>query len=350
MTSTSSLLTRTQTSDAHRRRGTWRTCAALLVAVSLPVGCAEEIRSITVYSGRSEKLIGPLFDRFSASTGIEIKVRYADTSQLTATLLEEAQRTPAELFVAQDAAALGALSSAGLLSHIPPDALEPIPARFRSPSGDWVGLSGRARVVVYNVERIREDELPRSLAETADPRFRGRFGVAPGNASFQAHMAAYLALNGEAALEQLLQGMAANEPRVYPKNSPIVEAVINGEIDWGLVNHYYLLRALAEDPEAPAKNYVMPEADGSAFVNISGVGLLHETPLALELLRFLVSDDAQRYFSEETLEYPLVAGIGSPDVLPGGDGPSPQIDFGEVSRALERTLELIQASGLTRFQ
>ncbi len=321
----------------------------LLLAALLPLGCDQQPASITVYSGRNEKLIGPLLDRFSNNSGIEINVRYADTSQLTATLLEEAHRTPAELFIAQDCAALGALSNAGLLKVIPDETLERIPARFRSPRGDWVGLSGRARVVVYNVERIAQDELPRSLAETADSRFRGRFGVAPGNASFQAHMAAYFALNGRPALQSLLQGMAANEPRIYPKNSPIVEAVINGEIDWGLVNHYYLIRALEENPDAPAKNYVMPEADGSGFVNISGVGLLNETPRALKLLRFLVADDAQRYFSEETFEYPLVGGMRRLDAPPGGDMASVQIDFGEVSRSLEPTLQLIQDSGLTRF-
>ena len=339
-----------QSGSVRHHPAAWLAYAMLLLAAALPLGCDRDTRSITVYSGRNEKLIGPLLDRFSSSTGIEVKVRYADTSQLTATLMEEADRTPAELFIAQDAAALGALSSAGLLRPIPSETLERIPATFRSPRGDWVGLSGRARVVVYNVERIRADELPRSLAETADPRFRGRFGVAPSNASFQAHMAAYLARNGKPALEQLLRGMAANEPRIYPKNSPIVEAVINGEIDWGLVNHYYLMRALAENPDAPAKNYVMPEADGSGFVNVSGVGLLRETPATLELLRFLVSDDAQRYFSEETLEYSLVSGMRPSDVSAAGDVQPPQIDFGAVSTALGPTLELIQDSGLTRFQ
>jgi iron(III) transport system substrate-binding protein len=339
-----------QSSGVRRHPAAWPAYAILLLAALLSPGCDRDLRSVTVYSGRSEKLIGPLLDRFSSSTGIEVKVRYADTSQLTATLMEEAHRTPAELFLAQDAAALGALSSAGLLSHIPSEILERIPARFRSPRGDWVGLSGRARVVVYNVERTSADELPQSLAETADSRFRGRFGLAPGNASFQAHMAAYLARNGKPALEQLLRGMAANEPRIYPKNSPIVEAVINGEIDWGLVNHYYLMRALAENPDAPAQNYVMPEADGSGFVNVSGVGLLRETPPALELLRFLVSDDAQRYFSEETLEYSLVSGMRPSDVSAAGDVQPPQIDFGAVSSALGPTLELIQDSGLTRFQ
>ncbi len=343
------LLTRMRSSGVRRHPAAWLAWAMLILAASLPVGCDQDTHSITVYSGRNEKLIGPLLDRFSSSTGIEINVRYADTSQLTATLMEEAHRTPAELFIAQDAAALGALSSAGLLRHIPSETLERIPARFRSPRGDWVGLSGRARVVVYNVDRIRAGQLPRSLAEIAEARFRGRFGVAPNNASFQAHMAAYLARNGKSALEQLLRGMAANEPRIYPKNRPIVEAVINGEIDWGLVNHYYLMRALQQNPDAPAKNYVMPEADGSGFVNVSGVGLLRETPHALDLLRFLVSDDAQRYFSEETLEYPLVAGMLPSDVLPSGDMP-PQIDFGAVSSALGPTLELIRDSGLTRFQ
>ena len=308
---------------------------------------ADRPQTLTVYSGRNEKLIGPLLERFEQQSGIDVQVRYADTSELTATLLEEGQRTPAALFIAQDAAALGALSVAGGLTRIPAATLERVSARFRSPRGDWIGLSGRARVVVYNTERIEEQDLPQNLLAATEPRYRGRFGVAPNNASFQSHMAAFAAINGEQALVELLAGLAANQPKIYPKNSPIVAAVIAGEIDWGLVNHYYLLRALAESPDAPARNFVMPATDGSGFVNIAGAGLLRDTPAAIELMDFLISSEAQRYFSDETFEYALV---GDPSPATGEAATGSQPNFRAVSGLLETTLGLIRDSGLTRFQ
>ena len=179
---------------------------------------------------------------------------------------------------------------------------------------------------------------------TGDERFRGRFGIAPVNASFQAHMAVYRAVHGAEALEKLLSSIAANEPQRYPKNSPIVEAVLKGEIDWGLVNHYYLWRAKKEDPEAPGANYLMPE-DG--FVNLAGVGVLHDKPAVFDLVRFLLSDEAQRYFAEETYEYPLVDGVeATVDLLPLDEEVAGQLDFGAISDALEPTLELIASTGV----
>ena len=311
---------------------------------------AKEPRIVTVYSGRNERLIGPLIELFEEQTGIDVRVRYGSTSELTAMLLEEGEETPADAFISQDAAALGALSSAGMLKALSDELLQRVDSPFRSPKNDWVGLSGRARVVVYNTEKIASEDLPRSISETTEPRYRGRFGVAPGNASFQAHMAAYMARNGEQALAELLAGMAANKPRIYPKNAPIVEAVITGEIDWGLVNHYYLLRALAEDPDAPAGNYYMLDTDGSTFLNLAGIGLLRESLPGRLFVGFLLSDKAQRYFAKETFELALAGTDTDPETLRQATSLDSAIDFGVVSESLERTLTLIQDSGLNRFQ
>ncbi len=299
---------------------------------------------VVVYSGRNKSLIGPLLERY---TGAKVEVRYAGTAELAATLLEEGDVTPCDLFIGQDAAALGALSARGLLKPLPEDVLARVPARYASPQGDWVGLSGRARTVVYNTERVRVEDLPQSLEEVGDERYRGRFGIAPVNASFQAHMAVYYAVHGAEATTELLQSIAANEPQRYPKNSPIVEAVLRGEIDWGLVNHYYLWRALKEDPDAPGANYLMPEGEVSSFVNLAGAGVIDDRPAVLDLVAFLVSDEAQRFFAEETYEYPLVEGVeASVDLEPLGEQMSGQIDFGAVSDALEPTLELIASTGV----
>lgn len=308
---------------------------------------AVAAETITVYSGRNENLIAPLFDRFTAATGIEVQARYGETAELAATLFEEGEATPAQVFVSQDAAALGALAAEGRLTPLPDDVVGRIPTIYRDPEGRWVGLSGRARVLVYNTRQTSPDALPASLDEVGDPRYRGRFGLAPLNASFQAQIAAYHALEGREATADLLARLAANQPKIFPNNGAIVQAAIAGEIDFGLVNHYYLWRALEEDPEAPARNYFQPGGGASSFVNVAGVGVLRESPQALELVRFLVSDEAQRYFAEETFEYPLAPGVEPPvELEPLASLDPAEIDFRQVSAVIEETLELIRASGL----
>lgn len=298
---------------------------------------------LTVYSGRNESLIGPLLARYEEATGARLNVRYGGTAELAATLMEEGAFSPADVFISQDAAALGALSARGLLQKLPPEVLDQVAEAHRSAGGDWVGLSGRARSVVYNTDRISEEELPRSLSEVTEPRYRGRFGVAPANGSFQAHMAAYGVLNGTEALRELLEGMAANEPKRYPKNSAIVEAVIAGEVDFGLTNHYYLHRALAETPDAPGRNFFMPVGGGSAFVNLAGAAATSDAPASAELVMFLLGEEAQGYFAEQTFEFPVALAFTDAS---GAGLTADQVDFASVSEALEGTLGLIQESGL----
>ncbi len=313
-----------------------------------PRGTANgEAAVVTIYSGRNESLVGPALERFTEATGTEIEVRYGETAELAATLLEEGEATPADVFISQDAGALGALAGAGLFRTLPADLVNRVPAVYADPDGRWVGITGRARTVVYNTERISQDELPRTLEEVTDPRYKGRFGVAPLNGSFQAHMAVYRVLEGAEALDQLLADMVANEPRRYPKNSAIVEGVLAGEVDFGLVNHYYLWRALDEDPDAPGANYSMPGGGASGFVNIAGAGVLSDDEAAVELVRYLLSEDAQKYFAGETFEYPLAAGVEpSVELTPLAELDPPDVNFQQVSEVLEATLEAIQASGL----
>jgi iron(III) transport system substrate-binding protein len=308
---------------------------------------AASYPEVVVYSGRSESLAGPLFERLEEQLGLEIKVRYGGTAELAATLMEEGTATPANLFLSQDAAALGALAGAGLLTGLPPEILSRVAPEFRSREADPVALSGRVCCLVYNTERVRPEELPASLEEVIEPRFHGRFGLAPTNASFQAHLAVYHTVAGRPALAALLAGLGANQPGRYPKNSAIVEAVIAGEIDFGLVNHYYLLRALAENPAAPAANHFMTAGPVSSFVNLSGVGVLRSTSEALTVVDALLAESSQKYFAEETFEYPLSAGLApSAGLPPLGDLRARQLPFDEVAAKLEETLELIAASGL----
>jgi iron(III) transport system substrate-binding protein len=310
-------------------------------------GAPASAGSLTLYCGRAESLVGPLLERFEHETGIEVKVRYAGTPELAATLLEEGDRTPADAFLSQDAAALGALSRASRLRPLEARLLDLVAPEFRSQHGDWVGVSGRARVVVYGTERMNEADVPKDLQQVLDPRYRGRFGIAPANASFQAHLAALRAVAGAEALERWLEGLVANEPRRYANNRAIVDAVIAGEIDFGLVNHYYLWQALREQPDAPARNFFMPGGDVSSFVNVAGVGLLSDEPAGARLIEYLLGEEGQRYFAEETFEYPLVAGMpAAVDLPPLGELSLARVDFGTLSENLEPTLQAIERSGL----
>ena len=306
-------------------------------------------KSVVLYSGRNEKLIAPLLQRFTEQTGIKVEARYGETAEMAATLIEEGQRTPADVFLSQDAAALGAIAGAGIAKPLPEDVTAGVPARFVGPDRRWVGVSGRARTIVYNPDRIRTGQLPQSLTDIASRRYRERWGVAPLNASFQAQMAVYHALNGPEALDQLLRAMVDAQPRRYAKNSAIVEAVALGEIDFGLVNHYYAWEAKKERPDLPIANYFMPMGDASSFVNVAGVALLDDTdPEAMALIRFLLSAEAQTYFATETFEYPLIEGVQPPvELQPLAELRTPEIDYARVSQVLPETLSMINGSGLS---
>jgi iron(III) transport system substrate-binding protein len=324
---------------------------ALLLAALLVAACGgNDSETLTVYSGRSKTLVGPLLDRFAEETGIRIRVRYADTAELAATILEEGNNSPADVFFAQDAGALGALAAEGMLASLPQELLDRVPAPFRSPDGLWVGISGRARVVAYNTERVRPDELPDSILDFTDPKWRGRIGWAPTNGSFQAFVTALRVLKGDDVAREWLEGIKANDPKEYPNNTAAVQAVGAGEVDVAFVNHYYLFRFLAEEGEDfPVRNYYPKGGDPGALVNVAGVGVLitsDHRDLALRFIEFLLSPEAQQYFAEETFEYPLIEGIAiHPDLVPLSEIESPTIDLSDLAD-LEGTLDLLRETGV----
>ena len=207
-----------------------------------PAAGGEDERQLTVYSGRSPDLIGPLLERFAEETGIDVRVRYGGTAQLAALLIEEGDQSPADIYIAQDAGALGAVQAGGLFTDLDADVLELVPAVYRSREGQWIGLSGRARVLIYNTDALDPSELPTSVLDLTDPKWRGRVAWAPANGSFQAWVTALRVGEGEEAARAWLDGMKANDAAEFPNNVSIVAAVGRGEVDVGLVNHYYLVQ------------------------------------------------------------------------------------------------------------
>lgn len=306
--------------------------------------------TLTVYSGRNEELVGPLIEQFKQATGIDVQVKYGDTAELAATILEEGANTPADVFFAQDAGALGALTNEGRLQTLSDDLLNRVDARFRADNGEWVGVSGRARVVVFNTAAYTDTTLPESIDGFTDPRFKGRIGWAPTNASFQAFVTALRVLQGEERAREWLQGIQANEPKVYENNTAVVQAAAAGEIDVGFVNHYYLYRQLAEQGEGfAARNYYLKNGDPGALVNVAGAGILKEAKnqaAAEQFVDYLLSNEAQDYFTNETFEYPLIEGVQTNVALPDlSTIETPEIDLSRLED-LQGTIQLLQDLGI----
>ncbi len=317
---------------------------------SQPASNSEPAAALLVYSGRNENLVGPLIEQFKAETGIDVQVRYGDTAEMAATILEEGKNSPADVYFGQDAGALGALANAGRLERLPDALLQAVDARFRDDEGRWVGASGRARVLVHNTDRVQPEDLPQDIWGLTEPQWQGMVGWAPSNGSFQAFVSALRVLEGDEAARRWLEAMIANEVKVYAGNSAIVEAVANGEITAGLVNHYYLYQHLAQkDANAPLANYYFPGSGAGALINVAGVGILDTSQnkaAAGRLIAFLLSQEAQQYFAAETHEYPL-AGQNvelTPGLLPLSQIATPAIDLGNLDD-LQGTLELLQAVG-----
>jgi iron(III) transport system substrate-binding protein len=305
--------------------------------------------SLTVYSGRSEELVAPLIEQFEQESGIQVEVNYASTSELAATILEEGDASPADVFFSQDAGALGALAAEGRLAALPDELLGQVPEEFRSDEGVWVGVSGRARVAAYDTRALTEADLPASVRDLTDPKWKGKIGWAPSNASFQSFVTAFRILEGDEAARAWLEGVQANEPKVYEGNSQALEGVASGEVELALVNQYYLLQALEERADLPVANHFFPGGDPGSLVNVAGAGILttaENQAAAEEFVRFLLAEESQRYFAESTFEYPLIEGVEADERLtPLGEIDSPDIDLSQLAD-LEGTLTLMQEAGV----
>ena len=329
-----------------------RSAVAVLTLVLGLAGasCGGGDETITVYSGRTENLIGPILEDFTEATGIEVEVRYGKSADLALLIDEEGDRTPADLFISQSPGAVGFLAGEGHLRPIDQDVLQAVPREFRNAGGLWVGMSGRVRVIVYNRDLVDPAELPASVFELTDERFRGRVGVAPANSSFQDFVTAMREIHGDDVTLEWLKGLEANEARAYSGNTAIVQAVGRGDVPMGLVNHYYNLRAKAEDPGVASENYYFADRDIGSLMIITAIGVLSTTDvpeLADQLVEFMLGEEAQRFYREQTFEYALASGVGPPQALPPlAELEVATYDFDRLGGGLERTKELIDESGL----
>ncbi len=338
----------------------WTVTLSLLLLATLSVapagrtepGAAEPVqRELTIYSGRGESLVAPLVESFESETGIRVNVRYAGTAELAVLLFEEGSRTPADLFWAQDAGALGALAGEGLLAGLPTRLYDELPDIYRSTTGRWLATSGRARVLAYSSERVDEAAFPESVFDLAAPEYRGRVGWAPTNGSFQAFVTAMRIVHGEEATADWLRAMQTNDVQPYRNNTTQLEAIAAGEIDFALVNNYYLLRFTASDPDYPVAQRFLADGDIGNMVNIAGIGVLassRRTDEALAFAEFLLSHESQAYFTGTVYEYPVIADVEPDERLESFQtllDASPRVDL-DALQDLEGTLSLLRETGL----
>ncbi len=290
-------------------------------APSAPAGSDAGVSApttLTVYSAREEALIQPIIDQFKEATGLDVRVKYGANPELVAAIKEEGRNSPADVFLATDAGALQALVDG--LAPLPKTILDAVPSAMRDPDGRWVSLSGRARVVAYNTTKFKESDLPASITDYTDPKWKGRIGWSPVNGSFQAFITAMRVTRGEEAARQWINGIKANDPKSYSNNTGIVDAVAKGEIDVGFVNHYYLFRFLAERGESfPARNYYFKNGDIGGLMLANGAAVLSTTKnpeAGYRFISFMLAPAGQQYFTSKTYEYPLVTGVATSPLLP----------------------------------
>jgi iron(III) transport system substrate-binding protein len=334
--------------QAKRRHwlGWLAACFSLLVLA----GCGGS-SELVIYSSRTQSLVQPLLEQFAEQTGMNIRVRYANTASIVTTLLEEGQNSPADVIYLAEPSGWAVLSEAGLLSNLPDNLLERVDDHFRSSQGQWVGTSGRSKVVVYNTENIvPERDLPQSIMDFTDPKWKDRIGWAPTHGEWQILLMAIRIEEGEEAARRWLEGIKANEPETYPNLISIVQAVADGEVDVGFVNHYYVPRFIAEEGEEfGARNYYLGNGDPGAVVDVAGVAIPQSTELreaAEGFVAYMLDVEAQQYFAQQTHEYPLSAGVPpTGDLPPLSSLDPPTIDPADLSE-LESTQRLLREAGI----
>ncbi len=308
--------------------------------------------TITVYSGRGEDLIGGELSRFEAETGATVEVRYGDSAQMALQIDTEGEKSPADVFISQSPGAVGYLDQQGRLAPLSETTLDRVAPEYRSSDGNWAGITARVRVLVYNTDLVDKADLPASVLDLTDPAYKGRVGVAPSNGSFQDFITGMRSELGDDATADWLAGMAANESPNYAKNSAILDAVARGEVEMGLVNHYYLFEALEEDPSLPVANHSFAAGDVGSLLIVSAAGVVDSSddPTAAEaLIAYLLSDESQRMSSDAEKEFPLVAGVEPSEGLPPmSDLVGLTIDLNTLAGGLAGTQQLIDDSGIVR--
>ncbi len=329
------------------------TALAALIAITLSA-CGddpgESERFITVYNAQHEELLDELAPKFTKATGIDVKLRHGKDFELGNQLVEEGDRTPADVFLTENSPAMSLVESKGLFAPVDQTTLDRIPEQYRPASGEWTGFVARSTVLVYDKDAVQQAELPDSILDLAKPEWKDRTSFSPSGADFQAIVSAVLQLEGEKATQRWLEGIAENGS-VYQGNNVVMNSVNDSQVDTGIIYHYYWYRDQKEAGENSNDSalHFFGNGDPGAFVSVSGAGVLKSSKKQKDAQRFvdyLTDVDGQQALADSyALEYPLNAEVElAPPVKPLSELEPPKVDVSALNGP--KVIEMMQKAGL----
>ncbi len=324
---------------------------ALLLSIPLLTACGgSDGPSITVYNAQHKQLLDEIVPLFEKQTGINVKLRNGSDLELANQIVQEGKRSPADVFLTENSPAMALVDSKGLFAPAGADALAHIPAQYVPSDKNWVGFIARATVVIYNTDALKESDLPKSIMDFADPKWKGKISFSPTGADFQAIVSAVLALRGKQATAAWLKGLKANGT-VYDGNNIVLKSVNDGDTEAGIAYHYYWYRDQRESGENSnhSKQYFFGNQDPGAFVSVSGAGVLKSSQHsadAQKFVDFLTSEKGQQAIADSyALEYPLNPAVTlAPPVRPFSELQPPKVDISTLNSP--EVITLMQDAGL----
>lgn len=321
------------------------------LAVFTLAGCDRGSSELLVYSSRNEQLIKPMFDRYTQETGQKIRFVTDDAGPLIERLAAEGQNSPADILITVDAGDLWHAAERGLLRELDSDVLDAnIPERLRDPAGRWYGISVRARTIVHSTERVKPEDLT-TYEALADEKWRGRLCLRTSKSVYnQSLVAMMIAAHGEAETESIVKGWVANlatEP--FSNDTRLMEAIIAGQCDIGVVNTYYFGRLQRDKGELPLKLFWAQLGDGGVHVNISGAGVTSAAPHAEQAQKFvewLSQPEAQALFASANLEYPASPAVAAdPRVAAWGTFRASELNVAKAGELQAAAVRLMDRAG-----
>ena len=309
-------------------------------ALTTPTYAADPV-SLTLYNGQHKEVGDNLAAAFEAKTGIHVNVRKGSSNQLASQIVEEGDRSPADVFYAEESPPLNSLGEQGFLAQVDDSTLQVLPEQYVAANGTWIGVTARTRVVAFNPKLIKEEDLPKSVLDFANPEWQGKVGFVPTSGAFQEQAVAIIKLHGRDAAEEWLTGLRAFG-KTYTNNMVALNAVENGEVATVLVNNYYWFALKKEKGELDSKLHYFTGGDAGGLITVSSAGVVKASKHpkeAQQLLAYMASEEGQRVITNTTAEYPMRKGMVSerglkpfeelqaPDVTPA--------DLGNAEEALE---------------
>jgi iron(III) transport system substrate-binding protein len=307
-------------------------CVVAIVVGATSCSSSGGNDELLVYNAQHESLTKEWIDAFTKETGIKVTYRQGGDTELGNQLVAEGQASPADVFLTENSPAMAAVERAGLFADLDADTLNQVPPQYHPSSGKWTGVAARTTVFVYNKAKLQPDQLPKSLLDLQQPAWKGRWGAPPAKADFQAIVAALLQLKGEAATTQWLAAMKANAV-IYNDNIATLKAVNAGEVDGGVIYHYYWFRDQAKTKEMSGNTalHYFRNQDPGAFVSLSGGGVLKsskKSQQAQQFIRFITGKAGQEVLEKgDSFEYPVASGVpANPALVPLTDLQAPAVD------------------------